>query len=59
VKIFARSFLGEAEAGSLRNGAPIGHEGRAPGQGKTETPGQGEGRTAEDQEDGEPKTGDV
>jgi len=48
-KIFARGFLGEADASNLRSG-----EGGAPGQGEG-----GEGETAESQADGVPKTGEV
>ena len=59
MEIFARDFLGEAEASNLRNGAPAGGEGGVPGQGKNEIPGQGEGGAAGGQEDGEPKTGEV
>jgi hypothetical protein len=45
-KIFARGFLGDADASNLRSG-----EGGAPGQ--------GEGETTGSQADGAPKTGEV
>ena len=35
-EIFARGFLGEAEAGNLRSGAPSGGEDGAPGHGEGE-----------------------
>ena len=50
-EIFARGFLGEAEASNLRSGAPGGGEDGAPGHGE----GEDGGGQAEDA----PKTGEV